>query len=177
MAPISLTVEPNSLAIAEGPKATERHQQQENIWNLVWRKRAIYFLTVIATAHLLLYPLYRDSYAFEELRTRLRLLSDTIRLIGNVLPGLAGRWVDAYTRDPASFVISASLVFFFLAISAKKRGRSMIVCGACGMRLCQAVTRPPWTTRHRFGARSTESSSSQSSRLSRSIPGSRISPF
>jgi hypothetical protein len=122
IAPLSLTVEPNTPGAAEGDKAAERHRQQEHVWNLVWRKRAIYFLTVIATAHLLLYPLYRDSYVFEELRTRLRLLSDTIRLIGTVLPGLAGRWLDAYERDPAAFAIAAALVFFFLWISAKIAG-------------------------------------------------------
>jgi len=121
---MSLTVEPNDDAIAEGEtKATQRHQQQEGVWNLVWRKRLGYFLTVVATADLLLYPLYRESYGFEELRTRLRLLSDTIRLIGNALPGLASRWLDAYARDPAQFVISAGLVFFLLWISARLAGR------------------------------------------------------
>ncbi len=121
--PLSLTVEPNAPAVAEGDeKAPERHRQQEGVWNLVWRKRVIYFLTVIATADLLLYPLYRESYGFEELRTRLRLLSDTIRLIGNALPGLASRWLDAYARDPAQFLISAGLVFFFLGISARLAG-------------------------------------------------------
>jgi len=124
VAPMSLTVEPNDDAIAEGEtKATQRHQQQEGVWNLVWRKRLGYFLTVVATADLLLYPLYRESYGFEELRTRLRLLSDTIRLIGNALPGLASRWLDAYARDPAQFVISAGLVFFLLWISARLAGR------------------------------------------------------
>jgi hypothetical protein len=120
--PLSLTIEPNGPQIAEGDKATERHKEQENVWNLVWRKRAIYFLTVVATAHLLLYPLYRDSYGFEELRTRLRFLSDTIRIVGSVLPGLASRWLDAYARDPAWFVMSASLVGFFLWVSGKMTG-------------------------------------------------------
>ena len=77
--------EPNSATIAEGAQASARHAAQEDIWDLVWRKRTIYFLTVFVTGYLLLYPLLRDSYAVQELRNPLRVVSDTIRLIRSVL--------------------------------------------------------------------------------------------
>src|SRR6185312_16468984 len=111
--------EPNARAIAEGEQAKDRHAAQEAIWDIVWRKRAIYFLTVFVTGYLLLYPLLRDSYAFQELRTPLRMVSDTIRLIGAVLPGLASRWIDAYARDPAWFLIWAGLVAFLIWIGVR----------------------------------------------------------
>ncbi len=81
------TINPNNPAVAEGPDAAlSRHAEQQGVWNAVWRRRAIYFLTVFASAFLLMYPLYRDSYSFEESRTRLRIVSDTIRLLGTFLP-------------------------------------------------------------------------------------------
>ena len=65
---VASTIEPNSATIAEGAQASARHAAQEDIWDFVWRKRTIYFLTVFVTGYLLLYPLLRDSYAFQELR-------------------------------------------------------------------------------------------------------------
>jgi hypothetical protein len=75
------TIEPNSDVIAEGAQSGVRHKAQEEIWDIVWRRRAICFLTVFVTGYLLLYPLFRDSYPFQELRTPLRFVSDTIRLL------------------------------------------------------------------------------------------------
>ncbi|HEY0329889.1 MAG TPA: DUF2235 domain-containing protein [Rhodopseudomonas sp.] len=123
IAPILTNVEPNSAALAEGKDSgTLRHGAQEEVWDYVWRKRAIYFLTVFATGYLLLYPLFRDSYPFQELRTPFRWASDTIRLVGTVLPGLASRWIDAYARDPAWFLVWALLVAFLTWVSAKLAG-------------------------------------------------------
>jgi hypothetical protein len=119
---VASTIELNDDKVAEGEMATKRHTAQEDIWDIVWRKRAIYFLTVFVTGYLLLYPLLRDSYAFQELRTPLRMVSDTIRLIGSVLPGLASRWLDAYARDPAWFLVWAFLVGFLTWISARLAG-------------------------------------------------------
>jgi hypothetical protein len=123
IAPIVTTVEPNSDQIAEGKdNAASRHKAQETIWDIVWRKRAIYFLTVFVTGYLLLNPLFRDNYPFQELRTPLRWASDSIRLVGTVLPGLASRWIDAYARDPAWFFVWAFMVGFLTWISAKLAG-------------------------------------------------------
>src|SRR3981081_1000974 len=120
IAPIVTTVEPNSDKIAEGKhNAKSRSKAQEDIWDIVWRKRTIYFLTVFVTGYLLLYPLFRDNYPFQELRTPLRWASDTILLAGTVLPGLASRWIDAYARDPAWFFVWAFMVAFLTWISAK----------------------------------------------------------
>jgi hypothetical protein len=122
-APAPTTINPNSAAAAEGPDAALlRHAEQQGVWNVVWKRRAIYFLTVFASAFLLTYPLYRDSYAFEEYRTRLRVISDSIRLLGSFLPGLASRWLDAYARDPAWFLVAAGLVALLTVASGKLGG-------------------------------------------------------
>ena len=50
------------------------------------------------------------------------MVSDTIRLIGSVLPGLATRWIDAYARDPAWFLVWVFLVAFLTWISSRLAG-------------------------------------------------------
>lgn len=115
--PLSM-IQPNAPPATEGPNAPARHLAQEDVWDLVWRKRVIYFLTVFATGYLLLYPLFRDTYAFEELRTRLRIVSDTIRLIGAALPSIASRWLDAYAREPGWFLVASALVILLTATSS-----------------------------------------------------------
>ena len=40
-------------------QAQARAKAQEQVWNLVWARRVVYFATVAATLHLLLYPLGR----------------------------------------------------------------------------------------------------------------------
>ncbi len=71
--------------------AKRRHDEQESIWNAVWRRRAIYFLTVFASLYFALYPLIRESYAYQEMATRLRIVADGIKLLGIFLPSGADR--------------------------------------------------------------------------------------
>jgi hypothetical protein len=111
-------IQPNVQPATEGPNAPARHLAQEDVWDLVWRKRVNYFLTVFATGYLLLYPLFRDTYAFEELRTRLRIVSDTIRLVGSALPSVTGRWIDAYAREPGWFLVASALVVLLTMTSS-----------------------------------------------------------
>ena len=94
--------------------AKDRARKQDSVWNVVWRRRAIYFLTVFASLYLVLYPLVRESYAFEEMATRLRIVSDAIRLIGGTLPSGASRWIAGYARDPAWFLLWATIVGFLI---------------------------------------------------------------
>lgn len=120
--PDPLSIEPNTQPLAEGGNAPLRHADQDNAWDLVWRKRVVYFLTVFATGYLLTYPFFRDTYAFEELRTRLRIVSDTLRLIGSAVPTFATRWLDAYAREPAWFLVTLALVIVLTMIGTGLAG-------------------------------------------------------
>ena len=90
--------------------AADRHKAQESVWNVVWRRRAVYFLTVFASLYFVLYPLLRESFAYQEMATRLRIVADVIRLIGGFLPSAAGRWPDGYARDPAWFLLWLAII-------------------------------------------------------------------
>jgi uncharacterized protein (DUF2235 family) len=105
------TIQPLGTMTAETPDSAEaRHAQQESVWNVVWRRRAVYFLTVFASLYLAVYPLVRESYAYQEMATRLRIISDAIKLVGGFLPAFAGRWLEAYERQPAWFLLWACIV-------------------------------------------------------------------
>ena len=44
-------------------------------------------------------------------------------MVGWALPGVASRWLDAYARDPLSFVLHAGLVALLLWLSVGLRSR------------------------------------------------------
>jgi hypothetical protein len=56
----------------------------------------------------------RESYAFQEAATRLRIVSDTIKLFGAFLPSGADRWLNAYARDPAWFLLWVGVIGFLI---------------------------------------------------------------
>jgi uncharacterized protein (DUF2235 family) len=104
--------------------AVARHADQERIvWSTVWRGRGIYFLTVLASIYLAIYPLAAPVAKTAETTTRLRFISDTIRLIAIPLPAAANRWVDAYAGDPALFLVSVITLATLLGLSAGLRAR------------------------------------------------------
>jgi uncharacterized protein (DUF2235 family) len=111
--------------LPEAPaNAIRRYNDQERIvWSTVWRGRGIYFLTVLASLYLLLYPLALTIPATDEFTTPLRLFSDAIRLVSIPLPNAANRWIDAYARDPALFLIVASAIGLLMILSAGLRAR------------------------------------------------------
>ncbi len=118
--PVVSFVHPNTPACGgEGLKAADRQADQEDAWDLIWRKRGIYFLTVFATGYLLTYPLYRDGYNFQEHYTPLRLVADSVELIGTFLPSFFSRWREAYARDPFWFIACLALVLFLTAMGRR----------------------------------------------------------
>jgi hypothetical protein len=79
---------------------------------------------VIASVYLLAYPLTSQLPPAAEYTTRLRPLSDVIRMVGMALPeAVTSRWINAYARDPLSFVLHAGLVALLLWLSAGLRSR------------------------------------------------------
>ena len=94
--------------------AQARHAAQELVWNVVWRRRVIYFLTVFASLYLVIYPLVRESYAQEEMATRLRVISDAMQLLAAFLPSGAARWINGYARGPAWFLLWVGVIAFLI---------------------------------------------------------------
>uniref|UniRef100_Q07H09 T6SS Phospholipase effector Tle1-like catalytic domain-containing protein n=1 Tax=Rhodopseudomonas palustris (strain BisA53) TaxID=316055 RepID=Q07H09_RHOP5 len=98
------------------PEADARARAQERIWNYVWRRRIIYFVTVFASLYIAIYPLSRAIPSSGEFSTSLSLVSGAIRAVGHVLPGALSSWVDAYARDPSHFLALGALVVLLVTL-------------------------------------------------------------
>ena len=117
-------VPPDKLGYESSAAARQREDTQEKVvGSSIWRRRIIYFLTVIASVYLLAYPLGPQLPVSDEFTTRLRPLSDVIRIVEMALPGAASRWTNNYARDPLHFVLCAGLVALLLWLSTRLRGR------------------------------------------------------
>jgi hypothetical protein len=91
-------------------RAEARARAQERVWNIVWFRRLVYFATVAASLHLVLYPLVRALPPANEYSTLLRPVSDAVRAIGSFLPKALEVWFNAYARDPGRFLLAALAV-------------------------------------------------------------------
>lgn len=103
----------SSYETAEQAKA--RSNLQEKVWNTIWLRRIVYFLTVAVSVYLVTFPLMKALPSSAELSSRLRWISDLVRLVGSILPSAAAPWINGYARDPGQFVVvSAALVGMLL---------------------------------------------------------------
>jgi uncharacterized protein (DUF2235 family) len=95
----------------KGDEAVVRNQAQERtLWTMVWQRRVVYFLTIAASAFLVLYPVFSTVPPEAELSNPLRLVSDMVRLLGNFAPSGTSRWIQTYARDPLTFLIWCGIV-------------------------------------------------------------------
>lgn len=134
-------IEPQQ-ALESQQEASNRCAAQETIWNIVWQRRIVYFLTVFSTIYLLAYPMLSAKPSSAEFSTRLPMISTAVRLLGNVLPGIASTWIDAYARDPSHLVFVGGLVAILIYLGSQLgtaiRSRMQVV-----WRQNKAVNRDP----------------------------------
>ena len=104
-------------------QALARSRLQEKIWNFVWMRRIVYFLTVGVSVYLAAFPLMKALPHTAELESPLRWVSDIVRLVGGFLPGALDPWINGYARDPVQFLIVVALLIAFLWIGARLTGR------------------------------------------------------
>lgn len=99
--------------------AQQRRTDQELVWNTVWRRRVIYFLSVCASVYLAAYPLFWIVKPFTEASTKLRFVTDFIGFIEAVLPTAANRWPRAYASNPGWFLEWVAIVSLLLVLGSK----------------------------------------------------------
>ena len=82
----------------------------------------MYFLTLGASLHLALFPLFHQTDRPAEFSTPLRFVSEALRLAGGFMPGFFKWWIDAYATNPGTFTIGAILVAFFIWLGVSLGG-------------------------------------------------------
>jgi T6SS, Phospholipase effector Tle1-like, catalytic domain len=99
--------------------AKRRADGQEHVWNLVWWRRVVYFLTVAASLHLALFPLIYRTVRSAEFETPLRLVSEALRLLSGFVPGFFNWWISSFATNPVKFVVAAALVAVLIWIGSR----------------------------------------------------------
>jgi uncharacterized protein (DUF2235 family) len=84
-------------------QAQARANRQEGAWNFVWQRRIVYFLSVGVSFYLAVFPLMKAAPPAAEFESRVRWISDGIRMAGNALPNAAETWINGYARQPFRF--------------------------------------------------------------------------
>jgi uncharacterized protein (DUF2235 family) len=98
-------------------QATSRSNVQENVWNLVWWKRVVYFTAIILAGILVAFPLFRPATLTCE--GPLCGLSGVVRAMGILLPSLANPWLKAYESHPGSFGLLVILLALFIYLGSQ----------------------------------------------------------
>jgi uncharacterized protein (DUF2235 family) len=100
-----------SLGVETIGQAETRYGLQQLVWNAVWWRRVVYFLTVGASLHLVLFPLFHAIKPPVEYTTALRFISEVVRVAGAFLPNFVTTWwLDSFATNPLALLISVLAV-------------------------------------------------------------------
>lgn len=117
------SIEPNVENWEPAANATARSVREEKVWDLVWARRVIYFLTVFASFWLLCLPLIEWLWPGNGPAGPVEFIVPLIDTIGLLLPNFVKPWLDAIRQSPGRFVIGAVLVALLLYVGGGLQGR------------------------------------------------------
>lgn len=114
-------------AFRDGPEtglqAERRAAAQEHAWNLVWARRVFYFLTLAASLHLALYPLFHKTDPAAEFSSPVRPASEVVRLVDAFTPGFFNLWMDAYAASPGKLLLNVIAVGVLIYVGSRLHAR------------------------------------------------------
>lgn len=99
------------------PEGAARANRQEEVWNLVWWKRVVYFISVFAGLFLIVFPLFRP--AIPACQEPLCSVSPVIVALGAVLPDITKPWLAAYASHPLAFLLGLAVFAVLLNIGGR----------------------------------------------------------
>ncbi len=116
-----------------GPKLVKREfiEQHEHVWNWVWWRRLVYFLTVLATLVLVAMPLIWPALPEGACTSPYCFASNVINGVAAFFPAFATPWTDSFASHPGVFMLLALLVLIglvsgsFLDIQVRDSMRSV----------------------------------------------------
>ena len=105
--------------------ATARRNREEGVWDLVWRKRAVYFLSVLVALSLLVFPVWHhDSTACEGKSCWAAPFVNALELVA---PGALFPWISAFKTHPAALGAHMALLVLLIMrggqLEAKIKGQ------------------------------------------------------
>ena len=101
------TIVPNTSVESE---AASRAIRQETVWDWVWGRRVIYFLTVFASLFLASFPVLEKWRPSRGPTSPAEIVVPIIDLVGAFLPSFVKPWLDAFRNAPGRFLFGVVLV-------------------------------------------------------------------
>jgi uncharacterized protein (DUF2235 family) len=90
--------------------AASRAVRQETVWDWVWARRVIYFLTVLASLFLASLPLIEKWRPARGPASPAEVVVPIIDLVAAFLPNFVKPWLDAFRNSPGRFLAGVVLV-------------------------------------------------------------------
>jgi uncharacterized protein (DUF2235 family) len=106
------------LVIETPAKAKTRFECQEQIWDLVWYRRIVYFTTVGVTLLTLALVLLPDSVNSRFLPWAFPTVSGTIALLSGLLPAVADPVLEHFETYPSQLVVGGLAALLFMRLSS-----------------------------------------------------------
>ena len=119
------------LGVEDTAQATARGYAQERVWDEVWKRRVVYFVTLFVSAILFLVPWlggvslpqwvpFIDNFNAKDKCTDsvLCFLAGVPKLLGGFLPGFTSTWVDAYSANPGVFALLVGIIIALGIVSS-----------------------------------------------------------
>jgi uncharacterized protein (DUF2235 family) len=103
-------------------QAAARAQLQERVWDLVWRRRIVYFATLLASLYLGALPWMPFATGPGD-SSPWSFIAGPLRAGGAALPGFANRWIDTYAANPGWFLLGAVTVAVLMSAGGRLQDR------------------------------------------------------
>jgi hypothetical protein len=112
-------------AVFDGPDAVDpgqwRSSVQDDVWNWIWLRRVVYFLTVYATAFVVFIPffvIYWPEFGREEVGG---FVNPVVNAAASFLPGFLEPWFVAFRDAPGFVLIGAVAIGVLMLVGANLR--------------------------------------------------------
>jgi uncharacterized protein (DUF2235 family) len=99
-------------------EASSRAARQGKVWDWVWIRRVVYFLTVFASLYLLAMPVIDKVSPGPGAGSRYEFVIPILDIVGTFLPNFVKPWLDAFRHSPGRFLLGVVLVFVLMYFGA-----------------------------------------------------------
>jgi uncharacterized protein (DUF2235 family) len=96
--------------------AATRARRQGKVWDWVWARRIVYFLTVFAALYLAALPLIEKWRPGRGAASPFEIVTPLIDLAGAFLPSFVKPWLDAFRNSPGRFVVGLAALLVLMWI-------------------------------------------------------------
>ena len=111
-------VVPNT-SLAIDAHAATRARRQGAVWDWVWWRRIVYFLTVFAALYLASLPLIEKWRPGRGAASPYEIVTPLIDVAGAFLPSFAKPWLDAFRNSPGRFVVGLLVMALLMWIGGR----------------------------------------------------------